>query len=214
MIMVVFVDIACGEKMLFESATLGVTGITEQQRIAERIPGTNLNAFGFSGVRFGLTQPSVTTRVGGHFTASDGGGGTFFGAIVSLESPDDLPDSSDLSTPDVLGSTLLEFPQSSADVYGELSLELQPGWYGVVFGSGLFDASGGGATINNNLDINTPDFIGRGTAGLWGQVPSLAASGQRFAVLGSPIPEPSTLLSLTLMLIGCCGHFARHLRAR
>ncbi len=38
------------------------------------------------------------------------GGAEFFGAIVSLSGPTDLPDSIDLTGPDVLGTTLISVP--------------------------------------------------------------------------------------------------------
>ena len=142
--------LSSADEVLFQSATLGQTGITADQLLDQSVPGTNVNQFVFVGARFELTEPVITSRIGGHF-ASLGISGNFFGAIVSLDGPDDLPDSSDLSTPDVLGSTLLEFPDPSDDVFGMLELDLDPGWYGVVFDSGLFGATGAGGAIRNNI---------------------------------------------------------------
>ncbi|MDZ4659158.1 MAG: hypothetical protein SH868_16425 [Bythopirellula sp.] len=141
--------------MLFESGTLGPTGIPRGV-----IPGANVSAAVFNGVRFQLTQPVITTQVGGHFVGSLGTTDTFFGAIVALIDENDFPDSGDLSTPDVLGSTVIAFPEPSAEVFGDLTLALDPGWYALVFGSGLIGASGDGAMPLNNPDIGNPTYIG------------------------------------------------------
>ena len=154
---------ACAEQILFESGTLGQTGITEEQLTSQEVPGTNINEFVYVGVRFEFSQPVVISRVGGHFSASDGGGGTFFGAIVSLDGTDDFPDSGDLSTPDVFGDTLLTFPDPSSEIFGELSLTLAPGDYALVFGSGLFGATGGGG------QLTTIPISGRRSTSLFSQ---------------------------------------------
>lgn len=177
------------DDILFESATLGPTGITLQQQIDEQIQGTNVNQSVFVGARFEIATPANVSRIGGHFTA-DSAGGDFFGAIVQLSGPDDLPDSADLSTVDVLGSTLLTFPSPSADVYGELEVSLDPGWYGVVFGSGLFGASGAGAALRNNPTNDASALIGWQSGIGWG--PRDLTPGRYFSVVGRVIPEPSS----------------------
>ncbi len=196
---VLFVTPAAQAATIYESGILGQTGITESQLNSGEVAGTNVNEFIFVGVRFELVEQFLTTAIGGHF-ASSPGGGSYFGAIVALDGPEDLPDSSNLSTPDVIGTTTMLFPHPSADVMSSLSIRLEPGWYALVFGSGLFGAQGAGASVRNNADIGSPDYIGRGTAGIWDAVPILAASGQRFVVEGFVIPEPNTL-SLASLLI-------------
>ena len=154
----------------------------------------------FSGVRFQLLQPAITTSVGGHFVDSPSSGNTFFGAIVRLDDETDFPNSGDLSTPDVVGATLLIFPDLSAEVFGDLALELDPGWYALVFGSGLFGANGSGAAVLNNLDIGTPSYIAFVPGSEWIEVSTLPGPFQnyRLVVMGNTIPEPS---SVTAMLI-------------
>lgn len=188
---VLVANASVADEILFESATLGPTGITNQQRIDEQIPGTNVNEFVFVGARFELTQPVVTSRIGGHFTVNDATGGTFFGAVVALEGPDDFPDSGDLSTPDVLGDTLLSFPDPSAEVFGDLGLALEPGWYGIVFGSGLFGSSGSGGALRNGSDFQSTIYLG-GFDGGWGN--GLAGTGNSFSIVGRVVPEPSSLI--------------------
>ena len=172
---------------IFESATLGPTGIPQGS-----VPATNVNTHVYTGVRFQLTQPVLTTKIGGHFV--DRQNGNFFGAIVALDDEDDFPDSGDLSTADVLGHTELTFPVPSAEVFGDINLALEPGWYALVFGSGLFGASGDGAAPSNNLGIGAPDFIGYQTGFGWGS----RLAGRRFAIKGTIVPEPTMLILVIL----------------
>ncbi len=185
---------------LFESGTLGPTGVTWDDLLAETVGGTNVKDVVFTGVRFELTQSVVTTQIGGHFLQRPGsdpqGDGSFFGAIVALSDANDFPDSGDLSTPDVLGSTLLSFPDPSDEVFGNLALTLNPGWYSLVFGSGLFNATANGVALRNNPDIGGPAYIAFQPGSGWFNLTDLSDAilfvGHRFVVSGNLIPEPSS----------------------
>lgn len=196
---------ARADTVLYESATLGPTGITAEQLTTQAVAGTNVNEFVFVGARFELAQPVVTSQIGGHFAKIDNQNpnDVFFGAIVALDGPDDLPDSGDLSTPDLLGNTLLTFPDPSDEVFGELELTLQPGWYGVVFGSGLFDAQGRGGAVRNGEDIGNSGYISfqPGGGGAWGNL-SAFFSDHRFVVRGELVPEPTSIV--LLLISGTC----------
>ena len=124
---------AIAQPVTYERATLGTTGITSGGGIA----ATN---WFYTGWRFEVTGgPVTTTRIGGHFF---GGSGTIFGAIVRLTGPNDDPDSWDLTTPDVLGTTLITLPTGgSNDVGGPISLTLTDGWYLCIFGGGAFGST-------------------------------------------------------------------------
>ena len=78
--------------VLYESSSLGQTGITWEQGINQEVPGSNVAGFNFDGVRFHVSQSSLATKIGGHFV-----GGfddrSFFGAIVKLTGATDFPDS-------------------------------------------------------------------------------------------------------------------------
>lgn len=195
----VFISPVYACEILYQSSTLGQTGVTSEQQMTENIPGTNVSSTVFVGVHFQLTQPASITGVGGHFSAGDSGG-TFFGAIVALTGKSDFPDTTDLSSPDVLGVTLLEFPYPSAEVYGDLELALEPGWYGVVFGSGAFGATGSGGAIKNNSDVDSPSYFGWQASLPWGSR-SATAKGQRLVVLGGTIPEPTSTCSLAVLTL-------------
>jgi hypothetical protein len=173
---------------IFESGDLGPTGIPQGS-----VAATNITPHVFTGVRFKLTQPVITTQVGGHFV--DRANGTFFGAIVELDDQNDFPNSGNLSTPDVLGTATLTFPNPSAEVFGNLNLSLDPGWYGLVFGSGLFGTSGDGAAPRNNNDIGSPMYIAFQTGTGWFNLSDLSDAilfvDHRFVVKGHLVPEPA-----------------------
>lgn len=175
--------------ILFESGTLGPTGVPRQDVLDQIVLGANVNNNAFVGVRLQLTQPVRTTEIGGHFVGLPDNT-TFFGAVVALDGPTDFPDSNDLSTPDVLGSTLLGFPEPSAEVFGSLDLQLDPGWYALIFGSGVLSANGDGAALLNNTDIGSPDYIGFLSGFGWGR----RLPGKRFVVNGIIIPEPTSVV--------------------
>jgi hypothetical protein len=200
-----FVPPATAE-ILFESGTLGPTGTAEGA-----VPSTNVSASIYPGVRFQLTQPVKTELIGGHFV--DDLGGTFFGAIVALEDANDFPNSEDRATPDVLGVTQLTFPVASADVFGDLSVSLQPGWYALVFGTGRFGTSGNGGATRNNTDIGDPSYIAFGPNLKWFNMDIFGDffDNHRFVVLGEIVPEPS---SISLLLVSAFGMAMRRIARR
>ena len=75
---------------------------------------------------------------------------------------------------------------------------LQPGIYGLVFGGGLFGASNiDSVLIDNGVDIGSPEYFNWfDLNGFW-QDPR--ATGWRFVVTGTVVPEPG---SLALLLLG------------
>jgi hypothetical protein len=173
---------------IFESASLGQTGITAEQVRTQEVFGTHVSEEVFGGARFQVTKSWQVTRIGGHFVgrAND----SFFGAIVRLSNSADFPDSSNLSTPDVLGVTNLEFSDPSAEVFGNIAVTLQPGWHAVVFGSGLFGATGSGAAVFNGVDVGSPAYIGwqPGSTGWW-ELPDFFDH-HRYIIEGTVVPEP------------------------
>lgn len=205
LVVVLVLNGVCNAATLFESGTLGPTGIPWSDLSSGAVPGTFVSDTVFTGVRFQLNQPVVTTHIGGHFAAPDSG--TFFGAIVELNDENDFPNSENLSTTDVLGIAVLTFPVPSDEVYGNLSLSLDPGWYAIVFGSGLFGATGSGGAPQNNTDIGNPTYIGRQPGSGWLSMSDLSTIfvDYRFVILGSIVPEPTSaalfLLASLLSLI-------------
>ena len=193
--------------ILFGSGTLGPTGVSFDD-LGGVVPGTNIQNVIFAGVRFELTQPVITTEIGGHFVAPVVG--TFFGAIIALNDANDFPDSEDLSSTDVLGNTLLTFPVLSDEVYGDLNLSLDPGWYALVFGSGLFGATTNGGAVRNGLDIGDPSYIAFGPNLKWFNLDIFQNpfDNHRFVINGNFVPDPSTL-SLLLLIVLLPRRYAR-----
>ena len=188
---------------IFESGTLGPTGVTWQDALDGVVQGSGISSTVFSGVRFELTQPVITTQIGGHVFSPNGG--SFFGAIVALDDENDLPDSGDLSTSDVLGHTELTFPVLSEEAFGDLSLTLQPGWYALAFGSGLFGVTGNGGMPLNNPDIGEPSYImfQPGSVTGWNNLINPIFRNYRFVVEGTIVPEPTSIgLMWVLLLLG------------
>jgi hypothetical protein len=188
--------------ILYESGTLGPTGIPYPDDFDLR---TDLN-IGFIGVRFQLTQSVLTSQIGGHFISESNG--TFFGAIVALDDANDFPNSNDLSTSDVLDTTSLTFPVPSGEVFGDLELRLNPGWYALVFGSGLFGTSGHGTALWNNPVIGDPSIIvGRDRS--WFDLAIFRTpplEDFRFVLTGTVVPEPGSLSLLLLISMFVLGH--------
>jgi hypothetical protein len=154
----------------------------------------------FVGARFFVSAPTRTTRIGGHFGLN---GLDVFGALVGLTRATDFPDSLDLSTPDVLGVARLTTPFGeplSIGLHSEvLSVQLQRGWYALVFGASLFGAERGGFLTTEHQQLGSPRFFLRDVQGTYRSYrfnhPSFTAL---LFVEGEStppaVPEPGTVL--------------------
>ena len=187
--------------IIFESGTLGETGVTRTELGNGLVPGTSVDSHIFPGVRFQVTQPVVLSEVGGHFVEESSG--TFFGVIVALNDETDFPDSGDLSTPDVLGAATLTFPNPSKEVYGNLVLPLDPGWYALVFGSGLFGTNGLGGAVRNGVDFGDPSYVAHGPNLQWFNFDIFGTffDNHRFVVKGAIVPELNALGMVLFFLV-------------
>jgi hypothetical protein len=127
-----------------ESATLGTTGW---------IGGTSITDQQFVGWRFQVDQTFRVAEVGGHLLGftSPGDEGPIFGALIRLNSLDSFPVGAPLLPTEVVASALFSPPFPSDEILVPLSATLEPGAYALVFGSGLFGATGSGA-IHNGPD--------------------------------------------------------------
>jgi len=175
--------------------------------------GLILGDFNWPLHRFYLSNTTTVESIGGTFDNNLATLQVIFGAIVQLSSSFDLPDSLDLTTPDVLGTTLIALDPGRSDAAGALHIVLALGWYAVEFGTGAFGASSRlpflaltMPSFLTDLDPGQLDIVAiqvdhpRGISpGFDEQAPSA-----RFFVTGV-IPEPSTVGLLgvgTLILLG------------
>lgn len=178
-----------GAVTIFESATLGATG---------QSGGTSVNGSQFVGVRFQVTQPVNTGSIGAHLAGAFDGA-EIFGAIILLSGPSDVPDSADLSTPDVLGAAILSLPALSDEVTATLELSLAPGWYALVLGSGLFGAGDSGSLPGGDSDIGSPPYFFKNGFDIWQEG---GFSSRRLFVVSMPEPSTAALLAGGLALLG------------
>ena len=114
------------------------------------------------GVKFHVSKPVTTGSIGGYFGPYGSVASDIIGAIVRLHGPHDFPNSLDLTTKDVLGTTNVHVSTTAGNYAGDLSVNLTGGWYALVF------AATGSADTNNALmprmasDIGDPlYFFGR-----------------------------------------------------
>ena len=187
--------------IIHESAHLGATGLSESG-----VPA--LHDGQYIGSRFSLSGLTMVESVGGHLVGSSVPfDQSLFAAIVFLSSPTALPSGSpfDMTT---VTTTVFTPPYPSDDVLVPLTVTLNPGHYGLIFGVGHFGAIGpGGAMPSNNFDIQGsasyfhwsiwgPSWFDENVSGL---------SGFRFVVTGRVIPEPGSIALFVLGSLCACG---------
>jgi hypothetical protein len=166
--------------VIYQSATLGPIG---------QSGGLGLTSDQFLGARFEITAPTTVTGIGGHL---EGFFGSIFGSIIALDSMDALPQGSPFAGGEVLASTVFTPDSPSSDYRTPLSVTLAPGTYALVFGSGLFGATGMGVMAENNTDLSGASYFWwDGSRSSWYDG---GFSNARFVVEGdSAVPEPTTV---------------------
>jgi hypothetical protein len=193
----IFVVIICASRSdaggIFQSGALGPTGVLWEDVNSQSVPSTNVDPDVFIGARFYIAAPVITTRIGGHFIGHPfNTSPEFYGAIAALTAADDFPDSIDLTTPDVRGETILSFGNPSSVSFGDLALNLQPGWYALIFGSGLFGTHSYGNAVRDGTDFGVQSYFAWDrNAGVWHELDK-SVSNHYVVVEGAFIPEPSS----------------------
>jgi len=107
----------------------------------------------YLGAIFTVSQAETVSAIGGNFTAN-GDGNAIFGAIVKLAPGAALP--ANVASNAVAETT---FTPTGGDQSVALNTVLQPGQYAVVFGSGLFGATGSSGLVSGQTAIGTPSFV-------------------------------------------------------
>jgi hypothetical protein len=125
-----------GQAVVLESAVLGATG---------RIGGTSVTVSQFVGWRFETSERLAVERVGGHLLSFPDQPGQIFAALVRLQSIDSVPLGAAFTAQEVVATTTFRPPFPSDEVLAPLAATLTPGSYTLVFGTGLFGATGAGA---------------------------------------------------------------------
>lgn len=140
---------------LLETATLGPTGQSP-------VGGLNIWHQQFLGAKFEVTEPVRLESMGGHLVNAPlpGTFGPIFMALVPLNPMTDLPNDPELS--DAFLVIPVDLPAASEEVTVDITgsgieIDLVPGRYALIFGSGLFGVNGDGAMPGNDTDIGTPD---------------------------------------------------------
>jgi hypothetical protein len=152
---------------------------------------------------FTLSQASNITGVGGVFTKFDGDGGSIFAEIIAAPAQQTLVNTSTLEGLS-LAHTVFTAPTDGSDATTALSVTLGPGTYELVFGSGLFGATGssGLATGMNGLATLAQSIDG----GLsWDALNDSV----RVTVSGNVVPLPATLPLLCSGLLAGAGFLRR-----
>lgn len=185
-----------GAQTIYETAALGPSGQTSGLDIRD-----DSSVVQYVGARFQVTTPVKVYEVGGNLSAKPGvGNQEIFAALVGLADGNSFPQSGrPLDGPDVLATTTLALPAASADVSAPIGpVDLTPGWYALVFGSGQFGASGWGLAATDNPSTTNPSFIfynGAPASGRWAQ--AFDPTGIRMFVA---VPEPTGALAPLLTL--------------
>jgi hypothetical protein len=173
--------------------------------------------------RFQITQPTNQATVGGYFGNSTGASRTIFAAIVALSDSADNPDSLNLTTPDLLATTLIPLgtaTQTYESPLGPLGLNLAPGWYALQFGTGAFGASSATSLFDLGLPSHSVDLDPSQLdwVAIQSGHPSLAPG---YVAIGSPqrffatatIPEPHAASGVLIVLAILAGRNGRNGRS-
>lgn len=159
--------------------------------------GFTVDSNQFLGWKFHLENTFQVAAIGGNLKI---GSGSIFGAIVALSGPRAVLPGEAFLPEQVLASTTWDLDHGSGDVLIPLSVTLASGDYGLVYGSGLFGASGSGLILNSNSDFPGVSYFvcGNCTSGS-GSWSDSQIKNTRFVVEGNavtPVPEPSSTLCL------------------
>lgn len=173
--------------IIHESATMGPIN---------QYLGYRIDEYTFFGSRFEIKETMEVTAIGGHIASINDR--LIFGAIVKLLNKYDVPNGFPFYTGEELAQTLFRPPSWSMDVRVPLSITLEPGWYGLIFGAGKFGSS---TTAIASMIGGQTDYPGSsyfawdpfsGIEGQWYSV-SFLDGAPRFVVEGAPPRLPTEI---------------------
>ncbi len=140
-----------GLSTLFQTATLGEIGQPPAGGwvISDRV---------YLGAKFTVPELLTVRNFGGHLVAdAEGEDSKIFAAIVPLAGDGFPPDFS--VADDAVFGTPVVAPTASAEVVIAVDLELEPGRYAVIFGSGEFGADGRARMPGNDTNVLEPEYF-------------------------------------------------------
>ena len=186
-------------RTILETAPLGITnGGTAILPINSRPDGV----FSFLGARFTLESKTLITGVGGHVKSYDSlelpyppgfnGDRSLFVAIVPTVDADSFPDlalsqAAFVAVFDAPFNSVGPFPFQVPETIIETHLLLFPGDYVIIFGSGLFGATGIGWMPIAPTDFGTPRYIFANTHTGVAEFHEGSFQPARFVVEGFPV---------------------------
>lgn len=174
--------------------------------------GTSVTSFQFLGARFTLTDRFLITGIGGHIKSDVELDRSLFVALVPLYGPELLPADTSLSDA-IFHATFLApyndvgpFPFQVPDTLISTHLVLGAGDYGIIFGSGLFGATGSGWMPVSGPIQPLPYFFSMNSF-IGDYFRNVDEQPVRFLVEGRQVPEPGVLglllaAGLALLVVG------------
>lgn len=159
---------ALADAYLFQTATLDPNAVALDNTIVLQGDGTTAGngvAGGslFIGADFTVMSPAQVSEIGASFadTALTSGSGAIFGAIVEVDPTTGLPIQPVESLASITLGEAVFTPTADGDTTATLSqaVNLLPGTYGLVFGSGLFGATGVADLLHNDDTVGSPSIF-------------------------------------------------------
>jgi hypothetical protein len=135
------------QAVVLQSATLGATG---------HISGSSITTAQSVGWRFQIDAALDVDHVGGHLLSDPNSPGDIFAALVAIDSITSVPHGASFSADETIATTVFRPAFFSDEIEVPLTAALEPGSYGLVFGTGHFGASGAGALPNFDAAAKSP----------------------------------------------------------
>lgn len=121
-----------------------------------RIDGNSVSTAQWIGWRFQTDDLLSVRRVGAHLLSYTDVPGDLFAALVKLDSISAVPHGAPFTEDEVVATTLIHGPFPSAETFVPMSATLAPSAYALMFGTGLFGATGEGALHNGIEQTDIP----------------------------------------------------------
>lgn len=157
---------ARADVLLYQTANVDPNALINDNTLVLQGDGTTAgNGFSggsvFIGADFTVTAPTTISSIGASFgdTAVTAGSGAIFGAIVSVDPTTGLPTQPIETLSTITLADAVFTPATDGDTSVSLDVTLQPGTYGLVFGSGLFGATGVADLLHGEDTVGSPSIF-------------------------------------------------------